>query len=52
MTFRFSYLKKDYPIRLLLLVSVLPQAFFALVGSHLMSLSLFSAWHGSLFLYV
>ena len=52
MTFRFSYQKNDYPARLFLLMSVLPQAFFTLVGSHFMSFSLFPAWHVDLFLYV
>jgi hypothetical protein len=27
-------------------MSVLPQTLFALMGSHLMSFSFFSAWHG------
>gem|GEM_PF-3406149 len=30
---------------LLLLMSVLTQTFFTLVGGHLMSFSLFTAWH-------
>ena len=35
---------------LFLLMSVLPQTFFTLVGRHLMSLLLFPAWHSFLFL--
>jgi hypothetical protein len=39
--------QQDAEIRyLLLLMSVLTQAFFSLVGSHLVSLSFFTAWHG------
>jgi hypothetical protein len=34
---------------LLLLVTIFPQSFFALVRRHLMSLSLFTAWHNLIF---
>ncbi len=37
---------------LFLLMSVFSQTFFALVGCHLMSFSLFSAWHGLSFSYI
>jgi hypothetical protein len=36
---------KQYAELFLLLVTVLAQALFALVGCHLMPLSLLSAWH-------
>jgi hypothetical protein len=35
---------------LLLLMSVLPQTLFAFMGGHLMSFSLFTAWHEDYFL--
>lgn len=45
-TFRFSVLNQQPPgDLLLLLVPVLSQTLFTLVSGHLMSLSLFSAWH-------
>ena len=37
---------------LFLLMPVLPQTLFAFVGSHLMSFSFFTAWHGKLLLNV